>query len=130
MFHDTNKQLFSSVKRLVVIYALVFIQVILILSIPTSSMFHLVWLRLQERQVSRHFHSMIHLYSVIRAVHGKPYPAPRCIGRCGACIHNVLRFVLQNRCNKQNQAGNPYVEIYYILRSNPDFCPVLLLYKG
>lgn len=34
MFHDTNKQLFSSVKRLVVIYALVFIQVILILSIP------------------------------------------------------------------------------------------------
>ena len=53
MFHDTNKQLFSSVKRLVVIYALVFIQS------PTSSMFHLVWLRLQERQVSRHFHSMI-----------------------------------------------------------------------
>lgn len=34
MFHDTNKQLFSSVKRLVVIYVLVFIQVLLILSIP------------------------------------------------------------------------------------------------
>ena len=34
MFHDTNKQLFSSVKRLVVIYVLVFIQVLLILKIP------------------------------------------------------------------------------------------------
>lgn len=34
MFHKTNKELFSSAKRLVVIYLLVFLQVILILSVP------------------------------------------------------------------------------------------------
>ena len=94
MFHDTNKQLFSSVKRLVVIYALVFIQVILILSIP-----YLIYVSFGMAPIARAAgQPTLSFYDSI-------------------CIQSFVLF-------------NPYVEIYYILRSNPDFCPVLLLYKG